>query len=486
MRFPSAQRPGGALLLLLFCTLASSLAETPVDRALRAVDSAVVYQTCRRLASPEFAGRLTGDAGYAGAARWMASRMREWGLQPAGDGGTYLQAFPMQHTSVEECAMTLFPPAQGPEPGEVKLEPGRDFLPLMFSDTGDRTGEIVFAGWGISAPEIDYDDYAGLDLRGKFVLCFRGTPDHSDPRYRDHDEHRTRMARAHAKGALGVIYIYDDPIANPNGDWIQDFTPAVVSRKVADTILAPRGFRAESLRADLLKYRKPLSFATSTRVRLAVRTRHVPQGTGFNVVGIVPGSDPALGGQYVLVGAHADHCGTITSLLFPGANDNASGTAAVLEIARALAGMPLKPKRSVVFALFGAEESGLKGSRYLAAHFPAGLGPPLAMLNFDMVGAGDSIGCGYTDGRPELQQALAQAGAAAGTLRGTSAIRGLGVQGSDFAPFFERGIPCLSFSSNGPHLEYHRTGDTIYRVNPDIMADAARIGLAAAYHLANR
>ncbi len=485
--------------LLLLCTLsACTLSASPapaqngrephVDPGLRAIDSAVVYETCRRLASPEFAGRLTGDVGYAAAARWMAGLMRGWGLQPIGDGGTYLQAFPMQYTSVERCAMSLLPPpAAGRQPDEVKLEPGRDFLPLMFSDTGDRTGEAVFAGWGIGAPDLDYDDYRGLDVRDKFVLCFRGTPDPADPRYRTHDEHRTRMALARAKGALGVIYIYDDPIANPNGDWIPGFTPAVVSRKVADTILAPRGLGSESLRADLLKYKKPLSFPTSTRVRLAVRTRHVPQGSGFNIVGIVPGSDPALRNEYVLVGGHADHCGTIMELRFPGANDNASGTAAVLEIARALAGMPQKPKRAVVFALFGAEESGLKGSRYLAAHLPGGLGPPLAMLNFDMVGAGDGIGCGYTAGRPELQAALDQARAAAGgTLRANSAIRGLGVQGSDFAPFFERGIPCLSFSSNGPHLEYHRTGDTIYRINPDIMADAARAGLAAAFHLANR
>ncbi len=485
------KRPGalaGALALLCACILPIAPArEDGAGPALRTVDPAAVYGTCRRLASPEFAGRLTGDAGYAAAARWMADLMRGWGLQPAGNRGSWLQSFPMEYTTVERCAMSLFPPeAAGRAAEEIRLEPGKDFLPLMFSDSGDRTAEVVFAGWGIEAPELGYDDYHGLDVRGRFVLCFRGTPDPSDARYTAHDEHRARMAKASAKGALGIIYIYDDPIANPNGDWIRGFTPAVVSRKTADAILASRGFRADALKADLLKYGRPLSFSTSTRLRLEVRTRHVPQGNGYNVLGILPGSDPALSAEYVIVGAHADHCGTIMDLRFPGANDNASGAAVVLEIARALATAGEKPKRPIVFALFGAEESGLKGSQFLAAHLSELPGTPVAMLNFDMVGEGDAIHCSSTEARPELQEALARARATVATLREATPLRRVGVQGSDFAPFFEMGVPCLSFSSNGPHLEYHRSGDTIYRINPDILADAARIGVAAAAYLAGR
>jgi hypothetical protein len=494
MSLLSTKRPGlaaGALVIFSLCLAVWCPAGEDVPpllaQALRTVDGTSAYQFCRKLASPQFGGRLTGDDGFTSAANWIAARMKEWGLRPAGDAGAFIQTFPMQYTTVQHCEMVLYPAASGgTAKDEVRLEPGKDFLPLMFSDSGDRTAEILFAGWGISAPDLGYDDYQGIDVAGKFVMCFRGTPDPADGRFTVHDEHRTRMAKAREKGALGIVYIYDDPIANPNGDWIRDFTPAVVSKKTADTILASRGVKADTLREDLRKYERPISFATTTRARIEVQTRHVPQGKGYNVLGMVPGTDAGLRGEYIIVGAHADHAGTIMNLLFPGANDNASGTAAVLETARALASIPQRPRRTVVFAFFGAEESGLKGSEYMAAHLPDGLGKPVAMLNFDMVGEGDGIGCGYTDGRPELQEALELARKAAGTVRGTSPIRGVGVQGSDFAPFFQKGVPCLSFASNGPHLEYHRTGDTIYRINPEILGDAARIAIAAAWHLANR
>ncbi len=242
----------------------------------------------------------------------------------------------------------------------------------------------------------------------------------------------------------------------------------------------------EGLRGDLLKYKRPLSFATRSRIRLAVRSTHTAAATGFNVAGLVRGSDPAVGQEYVIIGAHFDHCGRHMGLLFPGANDNASGSAAVMEAARAFGALPEKPRRSILVALFGAEESGLKGSSYMAEHLPPGLGRPVAMINIDMCGAGDGTRCGYSADAPTLKAALERANAAAGTLRGSFPIRGVGVRSSDFAPFFSRGIPCLSCSSNGPHLHYHQEGDTIYRINPDMLADTARLVFLAAADLAGR
>ena len=128
--------------------------------------------------------------------------------------------------------MTVLLPEGKPEAGkapafkEMKLTPEKDFLPLLFSDSGDRTAETVFAGWGISAPDLGYDDYAGLDVQGKFVVCFRGHARPDDRRYQVHDEHRTRMKTARDKGALGIIYIYAEIASNPNGDWLEGFTPA--------------------------------------------------------------------------------------------------------------------------------------------------------------------------------------------------------------------------------------------------------------------
>lgn len=157
----------------------------------------------------------------------------------------YLQTYPSPHTIIDEAEM-VFIPLQ--EDKEIKLTPEKDFLPLLFSDSGDHSTEMVFAGWGISAPELGYDDYAGLDVQGKFVLCFRGTPDRTESGFQKHDHHRFRMNMAKEKGALGLFYIYPSPLANPNGDWIQGFTPAIISEGVADKILKEKGLKSQDLK----------------------------------------------------------------------------------------------------------------------------------------------------------------------------------------------------------------------------------------------
>ena len=164
----------------------------------------------------------------------------------------------------------------------------------MYSDSGDHTGELVFAGWGIHAPELGYDDYAGLDVKGKFVLCFRGTPDPADKRFTQHDEHRTRMAVARDRGALGLVYIYDEVQANPNGDWLAGFTPAEISFPAADRILALKSTTAQALQDDLKKYKRPLSFTLDAQLRFQVQSRYFPDATGYNVAGYVEGSRPAV------------------------------------------------------------------------------------------------------------------------------------------------------------------------------------------------
>ena len=476
-------------LALLIAVTALTVSAQKTDRdnlpGYSAVQPFSVYEFCKTLASPAYSGRLTGHAGFTAAAEWAAAQFKKWGLQPVNAADGYLLPFPTEYTTVESAEMTLTAAGASTTAAEAKLEIGKDFLPLLFTDSGDQTGEVVFVGWGISAPELSYDDYAGMDVQGKFALCFRGTPDPSEPRYTDHDQHRTRMKKAKEKGALGIIYIYEEPIANPNGDWISGFTPAVISQKTADLILKEKGLAAANLRGDLTKYKRPLSFQTKTKLRVSVRSTHVAEGTGYNVAAWVEGSDPVLKNDYVIVGAHADHTGTVMGILFPGAEDNASGTAVAMEIGRIFAAMPKRPKRSVVIVLFGGEESGLKGSEHFAGHLPAQLGKPVAMLNFDMVGAGDGMRCGYSENPPELKRILDEADAVVKTVRAASPIRRIGVQSSDFAPFFRKGIPCLSFVSNGPHLSYHQSGDTIYRINPDMLADAARIGFLTALRLAD-
>jgi len=462
-----------------------------LERALSSIQPLDAYTITKILSSAKFAGRLTGDEGYAAAAKWAAGKFKEWGLKPYSREQGYLQAYPSPYVIVEKAEMTLFLEEKtetSPEPTvkAIKLQPEKDFLPLFFSASGDHTGEAVFGGWGISAPDLGYDDYAGLDVKGKFVFCFRGTPDPDDKRYEPYDQHRFRMKTAKDKGALGIIYIYDEIASNPNGDWIEDFTPAEINTKIADLILKDRNMTAAVLRKDLTTYKKPLTFPLRAKVRLKVEAKNFPDGKGYNIVGYVEGSDPKLKKECLVVGGHFDHNGFQMGLFFPGADDNASGSAAVMEIAQAFSKLGKKPKRSVIFALFGGEEKGLQGSGYFAEHIPAAFEKVDAMFNFDMVGEGDAAGIGYSADFPELKAIVQEADEHVKTLRGAYPIRGVGVRSSDFAPFHQKGVSCISFHSNGPHLFYHQTGDTIYRINPDVMADVARLAFLSAWAAANK
>ncbi|MBP7707246.1 MAG: M28 family peptidase [Candidatus Aminicenantes bacterium] len=458
---------------------------------LRAISPAEAYDIVKTLALPEYAGRLTGHPGYTAAAEWAARKLASWGLKPVSGKDGYLQPYPSPYTVVDKAEMTVLLPDGPPDPAkgqaykEMKLAPEKDFLPLLYSASGDRTADAVFAGWGISAPELGYDDYAGLDIKGKFVLCFRGTPDR-DPKWTPYDEHRTRMAAARDRGALGVVYIYDEIASNPNGDYLEGFTPAMISLKVMDALLKENGSTAADLRKVLTTYKRPLSFPLRARLRLAVSSRHFPQAVGYNVVGYVEGSDPKLRRECVVIGGHFDHTGAHMGLLFPGADDNASGSATVMAAGKAAAALARRPKRSIVVALFGGEELGLQGSTWFVDHVPGPFDRIAGMLNFDMTGEGDGLWGAVSPEPPDFKKAIETADATVKVLRGLGVISGVGVRGSDFAPFFLKGVPAASLGSNGPHLAYHQTGDTVYRINPDITADAAKLAFLAAYYWADR
>ncbi|MGZ5497887.1 MAG: M28 family peptidase [Candidatus Aminicenantales bacterium] len=481
-----------ALVLLL---AASSIAQPP-DKNLRdglaSISPAETYDIVKTLARPEYAGRLTGHPGYTAAAQWAAKKLAAWGLKPISGKDGYLQPYASPYTIIDKAEMTILlpdspaDPAKAPAYKEMKLVPEKDFLPLLYSDSGDRTAETVFAGWGISGPEIGYDDYAGLEVKGKFVLCYRGTPDENDKRYQSYDEHRTRMKTARDKGALGIVYVYDEIASNPNGDFLEGFTPAMIGPKVMDAILKDVNSTSADLKKSLTTWKRPVSFPLRAKIHLAVASRHFPQAVGYNVVGYIEGSDPKLRREGVIIGGHFDHTGAHMGLLFPGADDNASGSATVMEAGKAMAALAHKPKRSIIIALFGGEELGLQGSTWFSEHVPGPFDKVAGMFNFDMTGEGDGLWGGVPAEPAEFKGALEEADKSVKVLRGLGVIRGVGVRGSDFAPFFLQGIPAASLGSNGPHLAYHQTGDTIYRINPDIMADAAKVAFLAAYIWADR
>jgi Zn-dependent M28 family amino/carboxypeptidase len=258
-----------------------------------------------------------------------------------------------------------------------------------------------------------------------------------------------------------------------------------MSEKAADLILKEKGMNSKDLKKDLTAYKKPLSFPLKARASFQVESRHFPNGTGYNIAGYVEGADSRLKKECVVLGGHFDHCGLHMGFHFAGANDNASGSAVVMEISEAFAGLKQKPKRSVVFVLFGGEEMGLMGSSYFVDHIAPQFKKAFAMFNFDMVGEGDGVICIHSPTPAGLKNAIEKADRHVQIIKQTRAIKGVGVRGSDHAPFFANGIPIVAFFSNGPHLYYHQTGDTIFRINPDIMASIARLAFLGAFELAD-
>ncbi len=469
----------GALALAWSVPGAVPQLEPKLARGLAAVDGRAAYENCRTLAAERFEGRLSGSPGYAAAARWAALKFEDWGLE-APSGG-FLQPYSSPYTLVDKAEMSISVAGK-----ETKLQAGKDFLPLLFSAAGSVSGTVVFAGWGISAPELGYDDYAGVDVRGKFVLCFRGTPDGDDKRFQHYDEHRVRMRAARDKGALGLIYIYPEVQANPNGEFLENFLPAMISEAAADLLLEPRKVKALELKKDLQTYGVPITFASDARIDFQVDARHFAEGIGYNVVAYLQGSDPRLRDEYVILGAHLDGCGRHLGILFAGADDNASGSALVMELARSFSVARIRPRRSILFVLFGGEEMGLLGAGYFAQHLPAPIKKISAMFNFDMEGEGDRAYVQFSREPGSLKEDIERADASVQVIEGSSFFKGVGVRSSDFAPFYLQGIPCAAFYANGPHVHYHDGGDTIFRINPDILGAIGRLAFLGTWFWAER
>jgi hypothetical protein len=462
---------------------AGSLAATPpltAEHAAARITAAGAYATVERLTAADFAGRLTGTPGYAAAAAWAVEELRRAGLQAPPGLPDFLHRFTHTLGGVERAEMSLASAKEGEAPRPLELM--KDYMPLLYSGSGDVTAEVVLVGYGITAPELGRDDYAGLDVTGKVVMALRGAP--ADGRdWLKHDSHRARTANARAHGAAAYLFA-ESAIANPNGVPIPDLPMASVSEEFAMELLTGKGLAPADLR-KVLSAGGTASFASGRSVRLAVTAPPPREVEAASVVAWLPGSDPALRGEHVIVGAHLDHVGDWPVLL-PGADDNASGSAAVLEIARAAARLQPRPRRSLVFVLFGGEETGLLGSRALAARPPAGLGRCVGVYNLDMVGAGTGAYVSGGENFPELYQALERARDRVQPGMPLKAGRSSGEPRADHGPFQAAGIPAVSlFGSGGNHHGYHTGEDTIWWITPKTIEAIARVVLLAASDVAN-
>lgn len=448
------------------------------------------------LSSEQLRGRATGEPGLEKAALYIRDRFHDLNLQPF-PNGSYYQSFEVTAGARLGAHNRLV--AEG-----HKLRSGQQWVPLNLSAAGKVDAPVVFAGYGISAPEYNYDDYAGIDTRGKIVLVLRHEPQEFD----DHSVFEGRAYTAHAQlaskatnakmhGAVALLIVNDVPAhpADKDKDKLDQFGEtagpmnagievAQVKFEAAEKWIEQAGHSLQKDEAAIDRDLKPRSFAlpAAFRIRMSVDV-HRDLKKVNNVGGYVPGESD----EYVVIGAHYDHLGmgeqysmSGPGAIHPGADDNASGTAGVLELARWFSGQP-KPKRGILFLAFAGEELGLLGSSYYVNHPEFPLQKAVAMINLDMIGRlrDDKIYIGGIGSGNSFRDLVDKANAPYHFHIDFSDTAGYG--SSDHTSFTTKQIPVLFFFS-GLHHDYHRPSDTWDKINApgairllDLVADVAEV-----------
>jgi hypothetical protein len=462
--------------------------EAKLLEAMHSISSHTLLDYVSELCQEKYGGRLTGTSGYDASAQWLAQHLEKWGVQPAGDNGTYFQHFPNPYTLVLESGqLTLHIPVKKGGVIEKHYRYQQDFFPGSTSDTGKVRAGVIYVGYGITAPELNYDDYKGLDVKGKIVMMEREVPvsPAQEPeefkKWRPYSFHQYKVKNAAEHGAAGMLYVYH--IANPNCLFIENFVLTYVGKNVVKDIFKGTGRDHDRVVEKIKKNRKPQSFKTGKTVTIANVTEHHPDGKGCNVIGRIEGSDPALKDQVIMLGGHLDHLGYNHEMM-PGANDNASAVAVMMDLARAIHEYGLKPKRSIVFNFFGAEEQGVRGSEYYLEHPVAPNENIIGFLNMDGVGRGDRIVCLAGKNYPRLWKYLDEANKKyIHREMIATGFHNLARPRLDAARFMWAGVPTVSFSVRGakplPYSIYHTTKDSPGIITPEIMEDLAQLLLIA-------
>ncbi|QEG23509.1 M20/M25/M40 family metallo-hydrolase [Mariniblastus fucicola] len=425
------------------------------------------------LAGPGFEGRGTGQVGYMKAAHWVAGKLAEFGLEPAGNGETYFQTMPMTRriAVMDKCKIL------GSDDFEVEGKNNVGFDRL--TDAGEVTGEVVFLTLQGDSPTLPED----LNLREKIVIYSAD----------DKAAGRAPFLIARKRPSASMRVIEDTPVSIA-----QNLFPGRRRRatSVSGTITSDTAAKiaaAADVQDDWSK--NSGAYESGKEFTITIPMREETSGAP-NVLAWIEGSDPDLKDEYVVIGAHLDHLGIRNGKVYPGADDNGSGSTAVLSIARAMALNPVKPKRSILFMWFTAEEVGLLGSKYYTDNPIHPVDKMTCMLNIDMVGRNEDTGEGDTDADNEGHIHLV------GSQRGDNDLHELILAAnehvgfefeldmesvwnrSDQINFYNQGVP-VAFMFGGMHPDYHKPSDQPADINFKKITAAAKLYYLALYSAAD-
>jgi hypothetical protein len=477
------------IILLAIPATSQKISEENLLDAMHSITSEDLFDFVKVQCDDKFQGRLTGTPEYQACAEWLAGKFKEWGITPAGDNGTWFQWYNIPYTLVlPDCALSLLIQAKNGATIVKNYKYITEYMPGSTSGNGEVTGEVIYAGYGITAPELGYDDYSGIDVRGKIILIEREAPvdpsagaEKFNPWY-EYSFHQYKMANAIKHGAAGMIYNYG-PIANPNNDYSDNFIYVHVGDSVVRDIFSGTGLKHNAVVGKIKSELKPQSFKTGKTVTIRMSTMHIPDGRGSNVIGMIKGSDPELSNETIIIGAHLDGLGKCNEII-PGANDNASAVAVMMGVAKALKQSKIELKRSVMFIAFGSEEQAIMGSKAYLDNPVMPLGKSV-LLNMDGVGIGNSIGANAGKDFPVLWSYINESNRSYVHRRlVTNSFPNLGRPRLDAARFLKAGVPSLSFYTFGSINYYHVPMDNLDIIKPEIMEDLSQLLFMAVVKMA--
>ncbi len=512
-------------LLTIVHFLLFAFSATPSEHAgksnLAAARAAVLSITSRessshvhRLSSVEFKGRETGTLGEWRAAKYIAQEFSEYGLLPGGDDGAFFQNFQLTRNDLKKATLRMKSEIDG-EKNSTVFSVKRDFVPFNFTGEDSVSAPVAFAGYGITAPEYQYDDYQRIDAIGKIVLVLRHEPRENDPeslfagkQLTKHALFEEKARNAQAHGAAGMLLVSDPASGHvnlePQGYWpslyrerwqpkpwellqnpeLRTFPSLWIELDVAEKVLQSTGRNLNELQKEIDTNGKPQSFnIVGQTIEIEIDLDQEIRRTQ-NVIGFIRGSDPELNEEVVVVGAHFDHIGIINDRIYRGADDNASGTAGLLEIAETFREIAEPPRRCLIFIAFSAEELGLLGSEFYVKHPIFPIKKTVAMINLDMIGRNAENEVTVIGGSrsPDLREINIAANRETGlTLKYDGEHF---FNRSDQANFAKHNIPVLFYNTDD-HEDYHRPSDTPDKVNPEKVARIARLAFLVAWEVAN-
>ena len=467
-----------AILLTLLALTYFSLA---APAAIPSADPHRYLDDIKALSAPAMEGRGAGSKGLTRAEHLIEKRYKSLGLEPAGTN-SYLQPFTVI-TGAQLKGKNSFAVLTGAEKRELKAK--QDFVPFSFSASGSAHGPLVFAGYGISADEFHYDDYAGIDVKDKIVVILRYEPPSFGEKggnqgMTQHSQLVTKAINARNHGARALVLV-NGKLGDGEEDLLTRFGSVSgpenagiiflqVKNDVAEGWLKAAGKSLAELQAQINASSKPASFALAENQTASLTVSiETTRATVNNVLAYLPGRTD----EYVIIGAHYDHLGrgNFDSLapsqigqIHPGADDNASGTAGVLELARLLAPQKGQLRRGILFASFAGEELGLLGSAAWVRDPTRPLDKAAAMLNMDMIGRikDQKVYIGGVGTGSTLKAVVEQASEKSGFKIEYSPG---GYSSSDHTSFVAKKIPVMFFFS-GLHSDYHKPSDTWEKIDP--------------------